>query len=81
MGIVVLVIGTGTGEMSVHELAPIVGVQSDHTTWIPAETGCRGSNHRDLCFRGHGPCLGVSHCSFLIRRISILLSSFTSIFS
>ena len=62
MGIVILVIRTGTGEgdamgmaetdeMAIHELSPIVRMQGDDLPRISAETGLKGSNHIDICFR------------------------------
>jgi len=66
--LVILVIGTrpgegGTlgmaeaGEMSVHELAPVIGMQRDDAPGVPAETGCQCSDHIDLCFRAYGSSL------------------------
>jgi hypothetical protein len=46
------------GEMSVHELAPVIGMQRDDAPGVPAETGCQCSDHIDLCFRAYGSSLG-----------------------
>ena len=59
MGIVILVIRTGPAEgdppgmaeadeMSIHELTPIVRMERGHMSWVPAQTGLKGSNHVHL---------------------------------
>jgi hypothetical protein len=66
MGVVILVIRTGTGEgdvpgnaeageMSVHELTPVIRMQGDDALWISTETGCQCSDHIDLCVCAYGP--------------------------
>jgi len=71
MGVVVLVIGTGTGEgnilsmteareMSVHELTPVIGMQGEDAPRVPVETRLQGSDHNHFCFRAGRPCFGPS---------------------
>jgi hypothetical protein len=85
MGIVILVIGTGTGEgdpqgtaetdeMPIHELAPVVRMEGDHLPRIPAETRLQGSDHIDLCFRPYRSCLGPSRAPIRDRQGPVEIS-------
>lgn len=69
--VVILVPGTGTGEgdvpgmaeageMSVHELAPVIRMEGEGMPRVPAETGCQCSDHNHLCVHAYGPRLGPS---------------------